>query len=90
MDFLLASCLEHYRNGGVRKASLACVPRLLGRAAERVYPTRYLRAYKEKFAPGWEPRWLAVPVAWQRGPALLAVARVYCPGGLRRALKANR
>jgi len=89
MDFLIATVLESYRDAGVRVASLASVPRGHGGVAERVYPTRSLRAYKQKFAPRWEPRWLAVPAGWQEPFALAAVARAYCPEGMRRALRHN-
>lgn len=89
MDFLLATTLEHYRDSGVRLASLASVPRPHGELGERVYPTRSLRSYKQKFAPRWEPRWLAVPRRWQEPFAQLAIARAYCPQGLRRALRRN-
>ncbi len=89
MDFLIASALESYRDDGVATASLASVPRGHGGVAERIYPTRTLRAYKQKFAPLWEQRWLAVPAGWQEPFALAAVARAYCPEGMRRAVRHN-
>lgn len=89
MDFLIASSLAHYRDAGVREASLASVPRERGAAAERIYPCRSLRAYKQKFDPKWQPRWLAVPSAWRRPLALAAICGAYCPGGLRRAVVRN-
>lgn len=89
MDLLIAETLEHYRDIGVTRASLASVPREHGSLAERVYPCRSLRAYKQKFDPVWEPRWLAVPAAWHQPFALAAVCAAYCPGGMRRALVRN-
>jgi len=89
MDFLLAATLENYRDAGVTLASLASVPRSHGGLGERIYPTRSLRAYKQKFAPRWEPRWLAVPKRRQEPFAQLAIARAYCPNGLLSALRRN-
>lgn len=89
MDFLLASSLEAYRDQGLDLASLAGVPRPRGDVAERVYPTKSLRSYKQKFHPRWEPRWMAVPKRRHEFPALMAICRAYCPKGLRRAILRN-
>lgn len=89
MDFLIATALENYRDAGVALASLASVPRSHGELGERIYPTRSLRSYKQKFAPRWEPRWLAVPKRRQEPFAQLAIARAYCSNGLLSALRRN-
>lgn len=45
-----------------------------------------LRAYKGKFNPVWEPRYIAVPSAWSLPTALLD-ATALIGGGLRSTLK---
>ncbi len=90
MDALLATVLENYRDAGLVQASLASVPRSHGEMSERIFPARSLRAYKQKFDPSWSPRWLAVPSRHHTLPALTAVCKAYCPGGLRRSLFRNR
>jgi lysylphosphatidylglycerol synthetase-like protein (DUF2156 family) len=82
--------VENYRDAGLVEASLASVPRSHGELGERVFPARSLRAYKQKFAPEWSARWLAVPAQRHELFALAAIGKAYCPGGLRRALFRNR
>lgn len=49
----------------------------------QLYNFSGLRAYKEKFTPRWEPRYIAVPSAWSLPTALLD-ATALISGGLRR------
>jgi phosphatidylglycerol lysyltransferase len=89
MDALIAESLLGFAADGVERASLACVPYARGRLAEKIYPTVSLRRYKDKFAPTWEQRWLVVPSRRHLPGGLTAVARSYCPAGLRQALRRN-
>ena len=89
MDLLLVTTLANYRAAELTEASLSCVPRIPNRGLEWVFPSQTLRAYKQKFVPRWQPRWLAVPSRRQRPFALAAIGGAYCPDGLRHALRPN-
>jgi phosphatidylglycerol lysyltransferase len=89
MDALIAHSLLEMRDQSVREASLNAVPLSHGPLGEHIYPTRSLRAYKEKFAPVWVPQWMATPSRLLRLPAVLAVVKAYSPGGVTRALRRN-
>ena len=89
MDLLIADGLLEFAESGVRTASLSAVPLSRGKVAEHIYPTQTLRRYKEKFAPTWEPMWLAAPSPWSTPNALAAVACAYSPGGLIQAARRN-
>lgn len=90
MDFLIASSLLEFAADGVEHASLSSVPISHGPLAEWAYPAASLRHFKDKFAPDWQTRWLAVPLRRHLPGALRAVARAYCPDGLAAALRRNR
>jgi phosphatidylglycerol lysyltransferase len=89
MDLLLAESLLAFQAMGVEVASLGSVPLSHGKLAERVYPTRSLRRYKDKFAPEWQPRFLVAPSPSRQLGALLAVARAYCQHGILHGLRRN-
>jgi phosphatidylglycerol lysyltransferase len=89
MDLLMGESLIGFAAAGVERASLGSVPLSHGRLAERIYPTRSLRRFKDKFAPDWQPRYLAAPTRARLPGALMAVARAYNSGGLVRALRRN-
>jgi phosphatidylglycerol lysyltransferase len=48
----------------------------VARSGERFYGFRGLRAYKEKFGPVWEPRYLACPGGWALPQILLDVTNL--------------
>jgi phosphatidylglycerol lysyltransferase len=54
-----------------------------------LYNFQGLRAFKEKFQPEWEPRYIAVQSAWSLPSALLDVTSLI-GGGLRRAVGVKR
>jgi lysylphosphatidylglycerol synthetase-like protein (DUF2156 family) len=65
MSYLVAKCLEQYRDAGLIQASLGRAPREQGLLTDWAYPTRALLSHQRQFAPRWERRWLAVPAGWQ-------------------------
>jgi len=89
MDLLIGESLLGFAADGVERASLGSVPRSHGRLAERVYPTRSLRRFKDKFAPVWEPRFLAAPSLARLPGAMVAVGRAYSSGSLWASLRRN-
>ncbi|MCW1884335.1 bifunctional lysylphosphatidylglycerol flippase/synthetase MprF [Luteolibacter flavescens] len=52
---------------------------------ESFYNFQGLRAFKDKFDPEWQPRYIAVPSAWSLPPALLD-ATALIGGGIRKTL----
>ncbi len=53
---------------------------LVARHSERFYGFRGLRAYKEKYHPVWEPRYLASPGGWALPQILLDVTALIATG----------
>jgi phosphatidylglycerol lysyltransferase len=89
MDCLIAEGLTSFAAEGVKEASLGSVPLSHGRLAERVYPTRSLHTYKQKFAPEWQPRFVVTSSRLALPSALLAISRAYCGGRLLGAVRRN-
>jgi phosphatidylglycerol lysyltransferase len=89
MDLLIGASLAEFAEREIEVASLGSVPLSHGRLAEHVYPTRSLWRYKDKFAPQWQPRYLAVQSRSALPIALLAVGRAYSSCGLLGALRRN-
>jgi len=52
----------------------ARIGRLVHERGEQFYGFQGLRAFKDKFAPRWEPRYLAAPGAWTLPIVLAEVA----------------
>ena len=50
--------------------------RMIYQHAERIYNYRGLKAYKEKFHPEWEPRYLAYQRPWELADSLFAASRL--------------
>jgi phosphatidylglycerol lysyltransferase len=89
MDLLLARSLLEFAAAGIERASLGCVPDSMGAMAEKIYPTRGLAQFKDKYAPTWEDRWLVVPQRRHVPGGLVALSRTYVCGGLLQGLRRN-
>jgi phosphatidylglycerol lysyltransferase len=90
MDLAIADSVAGFAADGVEYVSLGCVPVSHGRIAERIYPTRSLYRFKDKFAPTWERKYLAAAARTAARPRVLcAVARAYCPDGVWTGLRRN-
>src|SRR4051794_28423751 len=87
MDLLIADSLLSFSEAGIERASLGSVPRSKGKLAERIYPTRTLHRYKQKYAPEWHTMHLVAPSRFLYQPATLAVARAYSSAGLLASLR---
>jgi len=89
MDLLIGDSLLSFAEDGIERASLGSVPRSKGKLAERIYPTRTLHRYKQKYAPEWQTLYLVAPSRLMLQPATLAVARAYSSNGLLASVKRN-
>ena len=89
MDLLIGESLLGFAADGVERASLGSVPRSKGKLAERIYPTRSLYRYKQKYVPDWQPMYLAAPSHFMLPLATLAVARAYSSKGLLASIRRN-
>lgn len=90
MDFLFVHLIEHFRVAGMDGVNLGMAPlanleggglvtsalRLLYSRGSRFFSYEGLRAYKEKWKPRWEPRYLVYRSDLQLPQLVLAVARV--------------
>ncbi len=100
VEFCLAEAAERFRDAGARTLSLGLAPlsgldpagqrveeRALAAIARLVrpfYDVEGLAFFKDKFAPRWEPRYVAVPSRVHLLGLLLALARLHL-GSLHRA-----
>ena len=98
MEALITKSLEEAKRRGLAEASLGLAPlalvglagsrrlgalRLLYGRLDRFRGSRSLRAFKAKFSPRWEPRYLAVPDAALLPEVLAALLGVHLPRPLR-------
>ena len=67
----------------MRSGSDLCAPTVFYTHGKAVYNFQGLRAFKDKFDPVWEPRYLAYP-GGLRLPRVLADVSVLIAGGYRR------
>jgi phosphatidylglycerol lysyltransferase len=63
------------------------VATFVARNGERFYGFKGLRAYKEKFGPVWEPRYLACPGGWALPQILLDVTNLISGGPVKTVSK---
>lgn len=66
------------------------VAAFVARNGERFYGFKGLRAYKEKFGPVWEPRYLASPGGWALPQILLDVSNLISGGPIKTISKGGR
>ena len=97
IELMLWGCEQSYRYFNLGMAPLSglsthALAPLWHRLAARIfnrgesfYNFQGLRAFKDKFDPEWQPRYIAVPSAWSLPPALLD-ATALIGGGLRKTL----
>jgi phosphatidylglycerol lysyltransferase len=104
MECLIVDSVASFADRGRRTASLGGVPlaattdrtdrtqQLLGWLYEHggsVYGAKGLFRFKDKFAPRWEPMYLAYPRAADLPRIALAALRAFLPRGALRALRAH-
>jgi lysylphosphatidylglycerol synthetase-like protein (DUF2156 family) len=96
VELCLIAAIEELRSRGVQRLSLGLAPlaglspttgvlaeralALGARLARPVYDVEGLAFFKNKFAPTWEPRFLAVPHVWSLPGAGMALLRLHLGG----------
>jgi len=102
LEACLVEAIEQLRRAGSHRLSLGLVPlggldasrgpfeeRALATAARLIrpiYDVAGLRFFKAKFAPGWEPRYLAVRRRWGYGGAAVGLLRLHLGGSWPRVI----